>query len=287
MGKKASIPMKKIIQETMAEEMDSLGFRMVQGNLLRGITWVRLLDQNRVVQMYRIRFTPLKGETEMEFLLKPLFFPEYYVSVNGEKGVEAWRGIRNIMLYIYKKIGKIPTYPFYRHLEECFFNMRDSKDVNEFVRNKMAYTTLILDAYTFHAKPHFLQGTNIESSIAECEKISEIICRPWKDARGKPDFNFNGYYISDYLYALIYLGEGIDKYFEWVERYIGQFYDFYQFECKDFDETIAHYKAKDTEYFMKRYKNAQEGSAEKLAALLGVEKEEFPYIPPLKELKIG
>ena len=123
--------------------------------------------------------------------------------------------------------------------------------------------------------------------MAECEKISEIICRPWKDARDKSDFNFNDYYISDYLYALIYLGEGIDKYFEWVERYIGQFYELYQFECKNFDETIARYKAKDTEYFMERYKNAQEKSVEKLAAMLGVEKEEFPYIPPLKELKIG
>ena len=279
--------MKKIIQETMAEEMDSLGFRMVQGNLLRGITWVRLLDQNRVVQLYRIRFTPLKGETEMEFRLKPLFFPEYYVSVDGENWTESWYGIWNIELYINKKIGKLPMYPFARRLNKCFFDMRDSKDINEFERNKMAYTTSILDAYTFHAKPHFLQGTDIESSMAECEKISEIICRPWKDARDKSDFNFNDYYISDYLYALIYLGEGIDKYFEWVERYIGQFYELYQFECKNFNETIARYKAKDTEYFMERYKNAQEKSVEKLAAMLGVEKEEFPYIPPLKELKIG
>lgn len=284
--KKASIPMTKIFQETMAEEMDSLGFRLVQANLIQGITWVRLLDQNRVVQLYRIRCIPLRGEPEMGFILKPFLFPGHYGGVDGGAWGEAWCGIWDIELYLDKKVGVADSYPLCRRLANRFYAMRESKDAEEFEGHKAIYTAAIANAYREHAKPHFLRGVDLESSIAEYEKIAEIIFRPWQDKYGKLNFNFNRYYIGSYLYKLIYLGNGIDEYFDWVERYNNEFFDFYKFKCEDFDEKIARYKAKDVDYFMERYKRVQETNAEKLAAMLGKEKEEFPYIPPLKELKI-
>ena len=44
--------MKKIIREAMAKEMESSGFRLIRES---GDTWVKLLDQNKVVQIYQIR----------------------------------------------------------------------------------------------------------------------------------------------------------------------------------------------------------------------------------------
>ena len=37
---------------------------------------------------------------------------------------------------------------------------------------------------------------------------------------------------------------------------------------------------------MNQYKKVQERNAEEAAKLLGIDKEAFPYVPPLKELKL-
>ena len=66
------VPMKKIIRGAMSEEMESSGFRLIRES---GDTWVKLLDQNKVVQIYQIRFAPLKGETNVDFQLSPIIFP--------------------------------------------------------------------------------------------------------------------------------------------------------------------------------------------------------------------
>lgn len=95
------------------------------------------------------------------------------------------------------------------------------------------------------------------------------------------------YYIRNYLYKCIYNGE-LESYIAYVEEHNRLYFNACgeEWTHDDSKENLAHYKARDTEYFMRKYKKAQEENAEEAAKLLDIDKEAFPYVPPLKELKL-
>lgn len=271
------VPMKKIIREAMAKEMESSGFRLIRES---GDTWVKLLDQNKVVQIYQIRFTPLKGETNVDFQLSPIIFPH-------------WCGWRDCMGVRY--LWDIDWSCFLLEGERCpdtylsgttglFFQMHGAQTSHDYECFKQEYIDLLIDKYIKKAMPHFLKAHDIESCISEYEKIMQDINSPLYSTS---IYKFNMYYIRNYLYKCIYNGE-LESYIAYVEEHNRLCFNACgeEWTRDDSKENLTHYKARDTEYFMNKYKKAQKENAEEAAKLLGMDKEAFPYVPPLKELKL-
>ena len=263
------VPMKKIIQESMTREMQDLGFQQIHRN---ESIWMRLLDDNKVVQLYRIRFIPLKCEIQMDFIVDPLIF-----FINFENGTD-------VDSYLHKKIGTPNSFSYSRYFRNTFYKMHDAQNLDEFNFFKTQYIITLVDAYTYNAKPHFLQASNFDRSLIEYEKIANILCGKWRNyENGGIDFNM--YYVGNYFYKSIYYGN-IDNYIDYANKYISEFCKFYGYKPNDYDEDIKCYKEQNVEYFMNQYKKVQERNAEEAAKLLGIDKEAFPYVPPLKELKL-
>lgn len=267
------VPMKKIICETMMEEMEASGFCYIPE---RGHTWVKFLDHNKVSQIYHVQFVPLHGETRIRFMISPIIFPYWC----------GWRDYQGGRLLWYVEWNCFwKECPQDEYLKACaltklFYKMHDTQKVEEFEELKNIYKEALYCAYDCVVKPIFVRGQDMSKSICEYRGVEEKI--------NSGDHSiYNLYYIHEYLYECIYNGN-IDDYIGHVEKHNKLYRDKYggEWTHDDSKENLERYRARDADYFMNKYINVQKENAEEAARLLMIDKEEFPYIPPLKELKI-
>lgn len=269
--------MKKIIREAMMEEMESSGFRLIREN---GDTWVKLLDQNKVVHIYHMQFVPWRRETTIDFILYPIIFP-YWCGWRDYKG-----GIHlsNIDCYCYDNDAAQEMRYDERERQKLFYKMHNAQSEQELNQFKEEYSEMLRYIYVHRAKPFFAQSCNMSTCIDTCEEIEDRQRQVLYDAG---ELAYNMYYVDNYLYKCIYDGN-IDDYIRHLEEYNRLYFDYYGREYTFYanHESLTRYKARDAEYFMNKYKKVQEENAEEAARLLGMDKEAFPYVPPLKELKL-